>query len=147
MIAKFNPLVDLSQPIACIGKYISCINYLLSGEGESLLSSKNLWIDYCVIPLFMFHFVKNKVKTEFFFIECTLLEDINVIVESKELYNLKSRGFSSIVLNFPPYISRKVEISNILHELALILDIVIITSDLNFPIAESQKIRVDNHGE
>ncbi len=134
----------MSQPIACIGMYSNCISYLLRREGEVILSSKSLWIDYRVIPLFLFYSARNTVKTEFYFIECTSTEDINIIIESEELLNLKSYDFSSIVLNYPSYISKRLEMSNMLNELASLLKVVIITSDPNFPIAESQIIRVDD---
>jgi hypothetical protein len=134
---------DISQPIACIGRYSSCVSYLLRREGEYILSSKSLWIDYRVIPLFLFYSARNTVKTEFYFIECTSTEDISIIIESRELFNLKSYDFSSIVLNYPSYISKRLELSNILNQIASLLKVVIITSDSDFPIAESQKIRVD----
>ena len=131
---------DMSQPVACIGKYSNCVSFLLRREGEKLLSSKSLWIDYRVIPLFLFYRARNTVKTEFYFIECT---SINVLIESEDLFNLKSHGFSSIVLNYPSYLSKRLEISYILNKLALLLKVVILTSDSNFSIAESQKILVD----
>ena len=144
MTTDFEIPFDISQPIVCIGRYSSCISYILRREGEVILSSKSLWIDYRVIPLFLFYSARNTVKTEFYFIECTSTEDINMIIESKELFNLKSYDFSSIVLNYPSHISKKLEMSNMLNQLASLLKVVIITSDPNFPVAESQKIRVDD---
>ncbi len=135
---------DISQPIACIGKYSNCVSYLLRREGECFLSSKSLWIDYRVIPLFLFYSARNTIKTEFYFIECTSTDDVSMILESKELFNLSSHNFSSIVLNYPLYISKRLEISNMLNQLASLLKVVIITSDPNFLIAESQIIRVDD---
>jgi len=134
---------DKSHPIACIGKYSRCVNHLLRREKDDFLSSKSLWIDYRVIPLFLFHNVKNTIGTEFYFIECTSTEDFTMIIESKELINLKPYGFSSIVLNYPPYLSNRNEISNMVNQLASLLTVIILTSDLNFPIKESQIIRVD----
>ena len=132
MTTNYQVSFDISQPIACIGSYSSCVSYLLRREREFLLSFKSLWIDYIVIQLYLFYRARNTVKTEFYFIEC------------RELLNLKSHGFSSIVLNYPSYISKSLEISNMLNELAALLKVVIITSDSNFPIAESQIIRVDS---
>ena len=134
---------DKSQPIVCIGKYSRCVDYLLGIEEDSLLSSKNLWIDYRVIPLFQFFRVRNTSETEFYFIECTSTEDINVIFESKELYSLKSYNFSSLVLNYPPYLSKRQEISSTLEQLTSFLTVIILTSDHNFPIEGRQIIRVD----
>jgi len=134
---------DKSQPIACIGKYYSCVNYLLRIEEDNLLSSKNLWIDYRVIPLFQFFNLRNTGGTEFYFIECTSTEDINVIIKSEELFNLKSYNFTSLVLNYPPYLSKRHEISSTLEQLTSFLTVIILTSDPNFPIEESQIIRVD----
>ena len=144
MTTNYQVSFDISQPIACIGSYSSCVSYLLRREREFLLSFKSLWIDYRVIPLYLFYSARNTVKTEFYFIECTSTEDFDMIIESRELLNLKSHGFSSIVLNYPSYISKSLEISNMLNELAALLKVVIITSDSNFPIAESQIIRVDS---
>ena len=138
MTTNYQVSFDISQPIACIGSYSSCVSYLLRREREFLLSFKSLWIDYRVIPLYLFYSARNTVKTEFYFIECTSTEDFDMIIESRELLNLKSHGFSSIVLNYPSYISK------MLNELAALLKVVIITSDSNFPIAESQIIRVDS---
>ena len=104
----------------------------------------SLWIDYRVIPLFLFYSARNTVKTEFYFIECTSTEDINIIIESEELLNLKSYDFSSLVLNYSSHISKRLEMSNMLNQIASLLKVVIITSDPNFPVAESQKIRVDD---
>jgi len=136
-------LFDKSQPLVCIGEYSKSVDYLLRREEDILLSSKNLWIDYRVIPLFQFYNVRNINRTEFFFIECSSTEEINVIIESKELANLKSHGFSSLVLNYPPYLSKRFEVSNILDKLASLLTVIILTSDPNFPMKESQIIRVD----
>ena len=134
---------DKSQPIACIGKYFSCVNYLLKREEDIYLSSKSLWIDYRVIPLFLFYNMRNKIKTEFYFIECTSTEEFKIILESKELDKIESHGFSSLILNYPPYLSKGLEITNMLNQLASLFTVIILTSDPNFPIEESQKIRVD----
>ncbi len=136
-------LFDKSQPIICIGEYSKTVDYLLRRKEDNFLSSKNLWIDYRVIPLFQFYNVRNINRTEFFFIECSSTEEINVIIESGELTNLKSYGFSSLVLNYPPYLSKRFEVSNILEKLASLLTVIILTSDLSFPMKESQIIRVD----
>ncbi len=143
MTTLYEISVNNTQPIVCIGKYSSCVNYLLRREEDNFLLSKNLWIDYRVIPLFKFFKVWNTIRTEFYFIECTSTEELTMIFESKELFNLKFHGFSSLVLNYPPYFSKKEENSNMLNQLASLLTVIILTSDPNFPITESQIIRVD----
>ncbi|MHA1978269.1 MAG: hypothetical protein ACW98F_05375 [Candidatus Hodarchaeales archaeon] len=135
----------LAKPNVVIGDYYACLDFMVAQKLEEWIIPKLLWIDFRVIPLTFFYPISQKhrsLKSGFYFLEILSNEDYKRILDSIMLSVLSTNGFSSLIVNYPPYCTYNVENWTYLRKLSSSLVVTVLVFKEIFPANECSQFVV-----
>lgn len=134
----------LAKPIVFVGKYLDVIDSLLK-EHILLLQPKIIWIEYCVIPVL--HIAKtlrnHQLSNQCYFLEITDLESLDQLLKSRVLLTIFQQGFSTLIVNIPPYYSIQPDLHIRFQELMKKTRVILLMDDLKLPQTQVKVIQVE----
>ncbi len=137
---------NFNKPNVLIGEYNKCLDYLFDNKLSEWIIPKLLWIDFYVLPLtilYNFSLQHQVLEKDCYFLKIVSIADFDRLLQSTLLPKLLTTGFSSLIVNYPPYCSRNGENWMNLKKLTKLGVVsVFVTKDL-FPLEESNTIVVD----
>lgn len=134
----------LAKPIVFVGKYLDVIDSLFK-EHILLLQPKIFWVEYRAIPVL--HIVKalhnHQLSDQCYFLEITDLERLDQLLKSSVLLTIFQHGFSTLIVNIPPYYSIPPDLHIRFQELMKKTRVILIMDDIKLPQTQVKLIKVE----
>ncbi|MFX1517881.1 MAG: hypothetical protein ACFFC6_16390 [Promethearchaeota archaeon] len=135
----------LTKPTVFVGRYLEVLDSLLK-EHIHLLKPKIIWVEYRAIPvLHIVQILRNhKLSDQCYFLEITDLESLDQLLKSRVLLTIFQWGFSTLIVNIPPYYSIPPDLHIRFQELMKKTIVILIMDDLKLPQTQVNIIQVES---
>ncbi|MFX0205945.1 MAG: hypothetical protein ACFFDT_08150 [Candidatus Hodarchaeota archaeon] len=134
-----------NRPIVFVGEYYETIQQLIS-DYVALLEPNVIWVEYRVIPvldLMIGQRIHPHLVNNIYFLPIPTLKDLDKLLESRELFLKTDYNFSTIIIDFPKDFHFTNDFLQKLRELAKIIRIILIMTEVQIPETYVEHIQVE----
>ena len=134
-----------AKPIAFVGNYHEVLEILLR-EHIQLLQPKLIWVEYRTIPvLHIARTLRNHrhLSDQLYFLEIITLESLDQLLKSRVLLTIFQQGFSTLIINIPPYYSFPIDFPVRFQELMTKVNLILIMDELKLPQTEVNLVNTE----